>query len=353
MTAAAGGPGATSAADGEALDLLVVGAGPTGIAIGAAAGAAGLSVLVVDQGSIAASIQGYPTFMTFFSSREQLQIAGVPFAIPEPKPSRRQALVYYRAVADHHRVPLALYEEVTAISPGRSGGFTVRSRELGGFEAGEGGERVRAAGAVALATGYFGNPRRLGVPGEELPWVHHRYLEPYPHARRRVVVVGGGNSAAEAALELWRGGARVTLVHRGPEVRRSVKYWLKPDLENRIRDGAIAAHFDTEVAGFDRRGVALAAIGGGGGGGVAGHLPADIAFVLIGYLPDTGLAAGAGVEIDAETLKPAYDPETCESNVPGLYVAGTLQAGLATGDIFIENTRDHGERIVAHLTARR
>lgn len=350
------------------LDLVVVGAGPTGIAIGAAATAAGLDVLVVDRGGLTASIQGYPTYMTFFSTREQLEIAGVPFAIPEPKPTRRQALAYYRAVAERHRVPLALYEEVVAVErPGGADGgepFAVRTvatapaaRDAGA------GEVVRRARAVALASGYFNNPGRLGVPGEDRPWVSHRYVEPYPHYGGRVVVVGAGNSAAEAALDLWRAGARVTLVCRGAEVRGSVKYWLKPDLENRVRDGAIDARFRTEVAAFTGRGVAVRPTLGPLQGQVHGEvedrgadpagsevIPADAAYVLIGYRPDTELAERSGVAIDPVTRVPVFDPETLESNVPGLYVAGTLQAGCATDKIFIENTRDHGEKIVRHLT---
>jgi thioredoxin reductase (NADPH) len=250
---------------------------------------------------------------------------------------------------------------------GASGGepFAVRTRPTGpaALDAG-GGEAVRRARAVALASGYFNNPGRLGVPGEDRPWVSHRYVEPYPHYGGRVVVVGGGNSAAEAALDLWRAGARVTLVCRGAEVRGSVKYWLKPDLENRVRDGAIDARFRTEVAAFTERGVAVRPALGPVQGQVQGQvhpgaaepaaggevLPADAAYVLVGYRPDTELAERSGVAIDPVTRVPAFDPETLESNVPGLYVAGTLQAGCATDKIFIENTRDHGEKIVRHLT---
>ncbi|HEX6862751.1 MAG TPA: NAD(P)-binding domain-containing protein, partial [Thermoanaerobaculia bacterium] len=200
----------------EVLDLLVVGACPTGIAIGAEAIRRGVGVLVMDRGPLTAAIQGYPTFMEFFTTRDRLEIADIPFTIPDDKPTRRQALAYYRLVTDRYRIPLALYEEVLDIR--REGeGFTVTSNR-----------RELRARAVAVATGYFGNPRRLGVPGEDLPWVSARYKEAYPHYRQDVVIVGAGNTAAEAALDLWRNGARVTLVHRGQHVKPGVKYWVKP-----------------------------------------------------------------------------------------------------------------------------
>jgi len=322
----------------ESLDLLIVGAGPTGIAIGAEARKAGLSVLLVDRGPLVGNLLGFPTYMTFFTTRDLLEIADVPFAIPEEKPTRRQALVYYQAVVSKYRLPLALREEVTGVRP------QGELFEVGTRKGGE--ERLRSARAVALATGYFHNPRRLGVPGEDLPWVRSRYREPYQHYGDRVAVVGGGNTAVETALDLWRNGAEVTLVHRGSQVRGSVKYWLKPDLENRIAEGSIAARFDSQVVGFETGGIDLRGPQG------AERLPTDYVYVLVGYTPDVSLQTRCGVEIDAETLIPSFDPDTCESNVPGLYVAGTLQAGARTDQIFIENSRDHGARIVHHLVHR-
>ena len=321
------------------LDLLVVGAGPTGIAIGAEARGAGLSVLLVDRGALTANLLDFPTFMTFFTTRDLLEIAGVPFSTPHDKPDRREALAYYRSVVARHELPVALHEEVSTVRPGPHG-FTVTSR-------GERGDRERHARAVALATGYFHNPRYLGVAGESQPWVQARYLEPYGHFGEHVVVVGGGNSAVETALDLWRNGARVTVVHRGAGFKPTVKYWIKPDVENRIAEGAISARFETVVRGFGDRVVELV--------GPAGEeaLPADAAYVLIGYEPDVELQQRCGIEVDPETMVPSFDPESCESNVPGLYIAGTLQAGLDTGRIFIENSRDHGRQIVAHLLAGR
>jgi thioredoxin reductase (NADPH) len=331
----------------EILDILVVGAGPTGIAIGAEACREGLSVRVVDRGPLTASIQEYPTFLQFFTTRDRLEIAGIPFSTPEDKPSRREALAYYAAVVARYRVPLALYEEILEVK--KDGDlFRVTSRPAGERAAGseKGEPTVRRARAVALATGYWDNPKRLGVPGEDLPWVHRRYKEPYPHFAQDVVIVGAGNTAAEAALEIWRNGGRVTLVHRGPELRPGIKYWLKPDIENRIAEGSVQARMNTVVTAFAPGGVEVQTPTG------PETLPADAAYVLIGYRPDVELERRCGIEVDAQTLIPQHDPETCESNVPGLYVAGTLQAGQRTDLIFIENSRDHGPKIVAHLKER-
>ncbi len=319
----------------EVLDLLVVGAGPTGIAIGAEARRAGLSTLLVDQGPLVSSIQGYPTFMEFFTTRDRLEIADLPFTIAEDKPTRRQAIAYYRMVVDRYQVPLALYEEVREVrKEGEEFAVTTAKRTL----------RARA---VAIATGYFDNPMRLGVPGEDLPWVHCRYKEPYPYYGLDVVIVGAGNTAAEAAVDLWRNGTRVTMVHRGPHLKPGVKYWLKPDVENRIEEGSIKARFHSLVRAFrDGEGVEIQTAEG------SEILPAQAAFVLIGYRPDADFERRCGIEVDPRTLIPTFDPDTCESNVPGLYVAGTLQAGAATDRIFIENSRDHGPKIVQHLVER-
>jgi bacillithiol disulfide reductase len=323
----------------EPLDLLVVGAGPTGIAIGAEARRQGLSVLLVDRGPLTAAIQAYPTFMEFFTTRERLEIADIPFTIPEDKPSRRQALVYYRMVVDRYQVPLALYENVEEV---RKEGelFSVSTRRFQG-------PRTHRARAVALATGYFVNPRRLGVPGDDLPWVSYRYKESHLHVRQDVVVVGAGNTAVETALDLWRNGAWVTLVHRGPHLKSGVKYWLKPDMQNRIEEGSIPARFNTLVRAFLPEGAIELETPSG-----PEVLPAQAAYVLIGYQPDVDFERRCGVAVDPETLIPTFAPETCESNVPGLYIAGTLQAGRFTDRIFIENSRDHGFKVVNHLKAR-
>ena len=328
----------TQARDGEVLDLLVVGSGPTGIAIGAEATRAELSVLLVDQGPLLANLLGFPTYMSFFTTRDLLEVAGVPFAIPEDKPDRRQAIAYYQSIARQFDLAVAAHEEVLSVER-RGERMLIQSRT-------EEGTRQRWSRAVALATGYFHNPRRLDVPGEDQPWVRSRYLEPYGHFGQQVVVIGGGNSAAETALDLWRNGAQVTLVHRGETVKRSIKYWLRPDLENRVGEGSIRALYRTTVKSFGDDGLEVEGPDG------SSWLPADAAYVMIGYTPDVELERRSGVEIDPESLVPAFDPETCESNVPGLYIAGTLQAGRRTDKIFIENSRDHGLRIVRHLTRR-
>jgi len=321
--------------EGEVLDLLVVGGGPTGIAIGAEARKAGLEVLLVDRGPLLANLLEFPTYMSFFTTRDLLEVAGIPFAIPQDKPDRRQAIAYYHSVARQFGLRVAPHEEVVGTQ--RHGDlFEVRTMK-------EGAERVRSSRAVALATGYFHRPRLLGVPGEDLQWVRSRYLEPYPHYGEDVVVIGGGNSAAETALDLWRNGARVTLVHRGEAVKKSIKYWLRPDFEHRVEEGSIGALYRSRVRRFGEHEVEIVGPEG------PRSLSAQAAYVLIGYTPDADLERRCGVEVDAETLLPTFDPATCETNIPGLYVAGTLQAGRRTDKIFIENSRDHGARIVRHL----
>ncbi len=326
------------------LDLLVVGAGPTGIAVGAEARLAGLAVLVVDRGPLVASLQAYPTDLEFFTTRERLEIAGVAFTIPEVKPNRRQALAYYREVVRSRGVPLALHEEVASIVI-QGDGFVVEGQRA------EGPTRHEAR-AVALATGYFRWPRRLQVPGDDEPWVAYRYLEPYAHFDQDVVVVGGGNSAVKVALDLHRNGARVTLVHRRPTVKSTIKYWLRPDFDNRVEEGSIATRYESEVVAFhppgdgQRARVELRTPTGGEA------LAVDTVYVQIGYEPDVSMLVAAGVDVDSVNKVPRFDPASCETNVPGLYVAGTIQAGIETNRIFIENSRDHGARIVQHLRAR-
>lgn len=320
------------------LDLAIVGGGPTGVSIAAEASRAGLEALIIEKGPLLASLLAFPRDMIFFTTRERLEIAGVPFTIPNAKPTRREAISYYHSVVRHFSLRLALHERVRSIERSEEG-FLVGTRRSDT-------DRSYRARAVALATGYFDNPRHLDVPGEELDWVRHRYEEPYQHFGEKVVVVGGGNSAAEAALELWRGGAEVTLVHRGAALKPSVKYWLKPDFENRVAEGSLAARFDSIVHSFADHGVEVTQ------GGRTARLPAATAYVLIGYEPDVALQRESGVQVDHTTLVPDFDSATCESNVPGLYIVGTLQAGVDTHRIFIENSRVHSVRLVEHLARR-
>ena len=317
-------------------DLLIVGAGPTGLSIGAEAVQAGLSVLMVDRGGLCEAIRQYPTDMLFFTTRDLLEIAGIPFSIPEAKPTRTQALAYYREVARQYKIPFASRENVVRVKP-KSGHFVVETE-------GRFGTRARTAGHVALATGYFGKPRRLRFEGEEHPWVHSRYREPCGHFSDRVVVVGGGNSAIEAALELYRWGAHVTLIHRGSEIKPTVKYWLAPDFENRVAEGLIEARLNSTIENIDANGL-VTGVGPDG----PWSQECDVLYALLGYEPELELAAQLGVTIDSSSGVPTVNPETCESNVRAFYIAGTLQAGFDTGKIFIENSRDHGGKIVRHI----
>jgi thioredoxin reductase (NADPH) len=319
-------------------DVVVVGCGPTGLAVGAEARRAGLSAVLVDKGALTANLLEFPTYMRFFTTRDRLEIGGVPFAVPDEKPDRQQALVYYRAVVRHHGLTVRTYEEVSHVE--RAGEhLVVHTRSARGADS------LRGR-SVVVATGYFGHPRRLGVPGEDLPWVHERYREPYPHFDEHVAIIGGGNSACEAALELWRNDARVTVIHRGSEIKPTVKYWVKPDFENRVAEGSINALMETTVEAFAAGEVVARK------GGEPVRLGVDAAYVLIGYTIDADMLRRSGVEVTADELIPTFDEQTGETNVPGLYVAGAVRSGIHTNRIFIDNSREHGAAIVADITAR-
>ncbi len=313
-------------------DLLIVGAGPAGLATAIAAAQAGLDYEVLEKGCLVNSIFHFPRAMTFFTTPELLEIGGLPFVTPYEKPTQWEALRYYRRVADAYALRVTLGVAVVAIER-REDGFALR---LGTAE----GHAAREARNVVVATGYYDHPNSLGVPGEDLPHVSHYYDEPHPFYRKRVVVVGGKNSAAIAALELQRAGAAVTLVHRGERLADSIKYWIRPDIENRIKEGAIAARFSTTVVEIRERSLVLSTASG------RDELPAEAVFLMTGYHPDPSLLVGAGVNVDERTLKPEHDPATLETNVPGLFIAGALASGRETSRIFIENGRFHGEAIV-------
>ncbi|MDT8340958.1 MAG: YpdA family putative bacillithiol disulfide reductase [Longimicrobiales bacterium] len=320
------------------LDLAVVGAGPCGIAVGAAAARAGLSAVLFDRGCVTSSIVEYPYYMTFFSTARMLEVGGVPFTIPDSKPTRREALAYYRYVVDHFGMEVRQYEEVTGIS-GSAGSFLLRTRTPDGATA------EWRARAVAMATGGFHRPNYLGVPGEDLPKVLHYYREPYPFFRQRVLVVGAGNSAVESALELFRNGAQVTLVHFLHQIDRGVKPWVVPDITNRLERGEIPVHWGHRVAEVKPGSVVLRS-------DADGHLTEidnDWVLAMTGWRPDPVLLRSLGVSIDPDSGIPGHDPETMESDVPGIYIAGVLAAGNNANKIFIENGREHGDRIVRHL----
>ena len=321
------------------VDLLVVGAGPIGLACALEAERAGLTARVVEKGALVNSLVGYPTQMEFFSTPELLEIGGHPLATTLYKPRREEAIDYYRGVAQREGLDVRLGERVTAVD-GEAGAFTVRTERASGAR---GEHRARA---VALATGFFDQPNTLGVPGEDLPHVSHYYKEPYPYSGRRVVVIGAKNSAAKAALECYRHGARVTLLVRGGEITTSVKYWIRPDLLNRIEEGSIAAHFHASVERITPETVhALTP-----DGPLAAE--ADAVLALTGYRPDFGLLRALGIALDGDALVPRVDEATMESNRPGVYLAGTVCGGLNTSRWFIENGRIHAARIAAHLAGR-
>jgi thioredoxin reductase (NADPH) len=327
-------------------DLIIIGAGPSGLATAIAAKRRGLDYQVIEQGALVNSIDRFPPLMVFFTTPELLEIGGLPLVSPYEKPTRVEALKYYRKVVDAFDLRVSLGERVTAVSPeaasqpDETAHFVVQTRSSRGVE------RTRSARHVVFAIGYYDHPNLLGVPGEDLPHVRHYYDEPHAHYRQRVVIVGGGNSAAEAALELFRAGAHVTLVHRAPELKSTIKYWVRPDIENRIKEGSVAARFNTTV-----RAIRPTAVVVGAGDGPDEELPAEFVYLLTGYRADSALMIAAGIALDAREA-PIHDPVTFETNVPGLYVAGGAIAGIDTGTIFIENGRFHGEKIVEAIASR-
>ena len=323
-------------------DLIIVGGGPAGLATAIAAAKRQLSYYVLEKGVLVNSVFRFPVHMVFFTTPDLLEIGGLPFVTPYDKPTRLEALRYYRRVVDTYGLDVSLGEEVTAIERESVAGelFAVETRSSRGVR------RVQHARAVVLAIGYYDHPNCLGIPGEDLPHVAHYYREPHPHYGQRVVVVGGKNSAAETALELHRAGAHVTLVHRRAALADSIKYWVKPDIENRIAEGSIAARFDSSVVEIRPTDIVIER------GGVRDVLPADAVYLMTGYHADADLMRRAGVAIDSETDAPVYDPATFETHVPNLFVAGGAVSGRDTAPIFIENGRFHGEKIMEVVAER-
>jgi thioredoxin reductase (NADPH) len=321
----------------EIIDLLVIGAGPTGLACAIEAQRAGFSALLVDKGCLCNSLFHYPANMTFFTTPELLEIGNMPFSSPNQKPNRNEALEYYRKVAEHYSLNVRQYENVEQVD-GSDGNFTVRTVDRFGRRS-----QYRARKLV-VATGYYDLPNYLGIPGEDLSKVRHYYHEPHPFYDLDVLVIGGKNSAAIAALDLWRHGAKVTLVHRGAEMHRHVKYWILPDINNRVKNGEIKAYFNSNVTSIAEDDVTLSTPEG------AVTLANHFVFALTGYHPDFSFIESLGVTLDETRDRcPVCDPATLESNVSGIYLAGVIVAGERTNEIFIENGRFHGQLIAKDL----
>jgi len=318
------------------VDVLVIGAGPTGLACGIEAQRAGFKVVVIDKGCVVNSLFNYPANMTFFTTAELLEIGDIPFPSAHVKPTRQEALEYYRKVTEHYRLPIVQYQWVKTVM-GRDGDFEVTTTDRLG--------RIYDyhTKKLIVATGYYDLANMVGVPGEDLPKVFHYYREPHPYFDNDVVVIGGKNSAAIASLELYRHGARVTLVHRGPKMHSHVKYWILPDIENRIRNGEIKAYFNSTVQEIDLDSVLLHTPSG------AVRIKNDFVFALTGYHPDYDFLRSMGIELSSDEYCPLCNLDTLESNVPGIYVAGVIVAGSRTSEIFIENGRFHGKQIAKDL----
>ena len=315
-------------------DVVIVGAGPTGLACGIELKKRGVSATLIEKGCVVNSLFHYPQNMVFFTTPELLEIGDIPMTSLNDKPNRVEGLKYYRRVANHYGLDVRQYERVEQIT-GSDGAFVTRTSK---------GEH--ASKKVILATGYYDIPNLLGVPGEELPKVIHYYKEAHPYYNQDVLVVGAKNSAAIAALELWWTGARVTMVHRGAEVHKHVKYWIKPNIENRLKNGEIKGCFSSRVTAIREGEVDLETPEG------PVVLRNDFVFAMTGYRPDFEFMAAHGITLNAETGRPAVNPTTYESETPGMYLAGVVVAGVHTNEIFIENGRFHGGAIAKDIGAK-
>jgi thioredoxin reductase (NADPH) len=325
----------------EPTQLLVIGAGPCGLAAAIAARQAGLDCVVLDRRTIVSTIERYPLQMTFFSTPERIEIGGIPFIASHEKPTRADGLIYYRRVAEHYELDVRPGEDVTDVRRESDGGFTVEVSRAHDTK------RYRA-GHVVFATGYYDNPNYLGIPGEDLPHVVHYFLEGHPYWHRKVVVIGAGNSSVDAALECWRAGATVTLVHFGEGFDRTVKAWVLPDITNRVKQGSIAARWRTRVRAVTPTEVELVSETG-----AVERLPCDAVLAMTGYHADTTLLRRLGVPVDQASGVPAHDERTMGTPVEGVYLAGVIASGNDANRLFIENSRGHGELIVRDIMAKR
>ncbi len=316
-------------------DVIIVGAGPIGIACGVEAKRRGLRPLLIEKGSLLNAIYEFPTNLVFFSTSNLLEIGDVPFITSGPKPTRLEILRYYTRLAEHYELEFKIYERVEQVLREEDGGYRVSTSR----------QRSYRASYVVLAIGFYDFPNMLDIPGEDLPKVSHYYREAHPYYRQKVAVIGGQNSAVETALELYRNNAEVTLIHREPKLGRSVKYWIMPDIENRIKEGSIKAYFDTVVTRIDPDTITLQTKGG-----KPFTIENDFVLAMTGYHPDYDFLEKVGVELNPETKKPSYDPETMQTNVDDVYIAGVACGGLTDiNKIFIENGREHAKLLVADI----
>jgi thioredoxin reductase (NADPH) len=329
----------------EETDLLVIGAGPCGLAVGIAAKQAGLACVLLDRRTIVSTIERYPLSMTFFSTPERIEIGEVPFIASHEKPNRRDGLIYYRRVAEHYALDIRPSEDVTDVSR-----ETAHSGNSFRIEVGRPHDRkTYRAPAIVFATGYFDNPNMLGIPGEDLPHVTHYFVEGHPYWRKRVIVIGAGNSSVDAALESWRAGATVTLIHFGEGFDRTVKAWVLPDIVNRVKEGSIAVRWRSRVLAITPTHVEVVSQVSG----TSEMVLADAVLAMTGYHADTTMLARLGVPVDSATGVPAHDEASMATPVPGCYLAGVIASGNDANRLFIENARVHGELIVRHLLATR
>ncbi|KFF03745.1 YpdA family putative bacillithiol disulfide reductase [Chryseobacterium luteum] len=319
----------------EILDILIIGGGPIGLNCALEAQKNNLTYLVIEKGTIVNSLYNYPLYMRFFSSAEKLEIDGIPFLSAAPKPGRQDALEYYQGIARHREININLYEKVLQVS--RTGAVFDIETSKGAYKAKN----------VIISTGFYDIPNLMNIPGENLPKVKHYYTEPYPYAKQKVVVIGSSNSAVDAALETYRKGADVTMIIRQSAISESVKYWVKPDIENRIAEGSIKAYFNAEAAEITENSVIFK-----DKNGQISEIENDFVLALTGYLPDFDFLRNSGIELQGDCLNPLYHPETMETNVPDLYLAGVVCGGKDTHLWFIENSRVHAEMIVGNILSK-
>ncbi|GAB0157572.1 YpdA family putative bacillithiol disulfide reductase [Chryseobacterium sp. Alg-005] len=317
------------------LDILIVGGGPIGLNCALEAQKNNLTYLIIEKGTIVNSLYNYPLYMRFFSTAEKLEIDGIPFISTAPKPGRQEALEYYQGIARQKDIHIHLYEKVLNIS---------KNKDV--FEI-ETSKSKYLAKNVIISTGFYDIPNTMNIPGEDLPKVKHYYTEPYPYAKQKVVVIGSSNSAVDAALETYRKGAEVTMIIRHSGISDSVKYWVKPDIENRIAEGSITAHFNAEMIKIEEKTVSFK-----DSNGKIHDIENDFVLAMTGYLPDFGFLKSSGIELQGDCLNPVYHPETMETNIPNLYLAGVVCGGKDTHLWFIENSRVHAEMIIGSILSK-